>query len=946
MTNRLLNNILSQKEKLGAFILVFLGFVFLSAVYTDLFFSPNSHLMNVKGDGLKNYFTFIYHIDHDTATNFFEGMNFPNKELHLFTDGFYPLAAFLRLFPEGSYLRTHSIGVFNSVILVSFIPALLFLYWSFVRLKITIPLSVFGALVIGMMAPQWFRLSGHYSLALQFVIPFLIWMNLKWVSQPKRDYKLLIFSFILVLFVVLSHPYLGVISLIFTFLYQALYFLLKRDKRNWIDVVLPIVSVLLPIVVFQVMVAVLDFGLERPSNPFGLYQYMANFRTVFIPKMGQLLFTYKEVFNVDGMVEEGYAFVGTFTNFILLFLIFKNFRRFVKKPKWPFKRQGINVNVQVIVVVGLLFLFVSFCWLHLILGKDIVQLFGPLKQIRALGRFAWVFYYSAFVLAVYVLNSLWRYWRINKQLWFGVPVLVLAAVLYTYDVADIHKYNSRVVAENKNLFDKNSDAWETREVLEVLSKIDVSQYSSILPLPYFYLGSEYIGTSGNQDLSMKYSYLLGYFSGLKNIGSCMSRTPIKYVKEHFSLFSPSYYPKTDYDKQFVGDKVLVLFSNESCKEEELAILEKCKTVYEGDGFDLKELKWSELLSYNPQKVVDSYKEIKNTLSYKNGYLVNDPSLYFKVENFDKEQIELPSMEGGGAFVVKGGKDYGILSHLEASDGFVTGRTYEVSFWYYNDYDETRQFFLLEQKMKDGTVVGWNDLTSFPSSYYVNGDWTRVSQKFVFTDNVESINIVISNDRYNPLILDELLIKDVELDVYKTLNDTTLFKNNHRIESKEVLHVDDHKIEKTIFKQDFNGEEELPWSFKLGVKGDEGNKFVEVGEGDVYSMNFFGKVSELDIVNTQKVQVIAKIKGVGQQLKETKVALEFKRKDGGSKLSYQSIVLPDASSQDFQDVNISFTVDNSVSIGDDVLIYIYNPKKDVFAIDEIQFSFERDVLIIE
>ena len=946
MINRLLNNILSKKEAVGVFVLVFLGFVFLSVIYTDLFFSPNSHLMNIKGDGLKNYFTFIYHIDHDTTTNFFEGMNFPNKELHLFTDGFYPLAAFLRLFPETSYLRTHSIGIFNSVILVSFIPALLFMYWSFVRLKIAIPLSVIGALVIGMMSPQWFRLSGHYSLALQFVIPFLIWMNLKWVSQPKRDYKLLIFSFLLVLFVVLSHPYLGVISLIFTFLYQALYVLLKRDKRNWIDVILPIVSVLLPIVVFQVMVAVLDFGLERPSNPYGLYQYMANFRTVFIPKMGQLLFTYKEIFNVEGMIEEGYAFVGTFTNFTLLFLIFKNFRRFVKKPKWPFKRKVVNVNVQIIIVVGLLFLFVSFCWLHLILGKDIVQLFGPLKQIRALGRFAWVFYYSAFVLAVYVLNSLWRYWRINKQLWFGVPVLVLAAILYTYDVADIHKYNSRVVAENKNLFDKNSDAWETREVLEVLSKIDVSQYSSILPLPYFYLGSEYIGTSGNQDLSMKYSYLLGYFSGLKNIGSCMSRTPIKYVKEHFSLFSPSYYPKADYDKQFMGDKVLVLFSKESCKEEELAVLEKCKTIYEGEGFDLKELTWGELLSYNPQEIVDSFIENKKSFSYKQGYVVSDPSLYFKVEHFDEEQIELPSMEGGGAFVVKGGKNFGVLSHLEATDGFVPGREYEVSFWYYNNYNETRQFFLLVQKMKDGSVIGWDDLTDFPSSYYINRDWTRVSQKFVFSDNVESINIVISNDRFNPLILDELLIRDSALDVYKTLGDKTLYQNNHRIESKEVLPVENYKVEKVIFKQDFSGEEELLWSYKLEVQTNEGGKFVEVGAGNVYSMNFMGNVSELGIAKTQKVQVKAIIKGVGRQLQETKLALEFKRKDGEGKLSYQPVLLPIESGLDFQEVTLSYNVYYNVSKEDEVLMYLYNPKGDVFSIANIQLSFERDVLIAE
>ncbi len=63
-----------------SFFLVFIGLVFFENIK-----SPET-LISAGGDGMKNYFTYLYHIKYDSTFWVFEGMNYPFGENIVFTD--------------------------------------------------------------------------------------------------------------------------------------------------------------------------------------------------------------------------------------------------------------------------------------------------------------------------------------------------------------------------------------------------------------------------------------------------------------------------------------------------------------------------------------------------------------------------------------------------------------------------------------------------------------------------------------------------------------------------------------------------------------------------------------------------------------------------------------------------------------------------------------------
>ena len=91
-----MNNVIA-KSNLSKAILITISLLFISIFYGKIIISPNDYIFSDKGDGIKNYYTYAYHIKHDKSYINFDGMNYPYGENFLYTDCHPLLANTLKL---------------------------------------------------------------------------------------------------------------------------------------------------------------------------------------------------------------------------------------------------------------------------------------------------------------------------------------------------------------------------------------------------------------------------------------------------------------------------------------------------------------------------------------------------------------------------------------------------------------------------------------------------------------------------------------------------------------------------------------------------------------------------------------------------------------------------------------------------------------------------------
>ena len=179
-----------KNHSLFRFITLLGAFAFILSFYSKAILSPNSYLFNSNGDGVKNYFTYAYHIKNNESFTNFEGFNYPYGENFLYTDGHPLLISILKpihsVFPGVS---NYSIGILNSLMLLSLLISALVLFQLLRELKISAFLAMLGAWAILVLAPQIFRIEGHFALSYSFVIPLcFLWLIKYTLKESSGKY--------------------------------------------------------------------------------------------------------------------------------------------------------------------------------------------------------------------------------------------------------------------------------------------------------------------------------------------------------------------------------------------------------------------------------------------------------------------------------------------------------------------------------------------------------------------------------------------------------------------------------------------------------------------------------------------------------------------------------------------------------------------------------------
>jgi hypothetical protein len=138
---------MTKENKYGLLAILLAGiilFIFFGKVLTH----PNSSMLSISGDGLKNYFSVLYYLQNDNGAHF-TGMNYPFGEHISFADGMpgllIPIKYVATVFPS---LKNMCYAIINLLCILNYLFCVFFLYKILMHFKTNIFFSILGALLI------------------------------------------------------------------------------------------------------------------------------------------------------------------------------------------------------------------------------------------------------------------------------------------------------------------------------------------------------------------------------------------------------------------------------------------------------------------------------------------------------------------------------------------------------------------------------------------------------------------------------------------------------------------------------------------------------------------------------------------------------------------------------------------------------------------------------
>ena len=757
-----------DKNAVAQGLLIVLATAFLFAFYGKVFFNPIKYIFGGAGDGLKNYYTFSYHVAHDSSFTEMEGMNYPYGENVLYTDG-HPLLSWICQILNVD--KDYHVGILNFLMLISIWLNFLILFLLFKRLKVEPFLALAGALAIGFLQPQIFRLTGHYALSYAFAIP-LAWYCYVRIKENPGVMKWVIITTLINVIWMFTHAYLGMIVLFFlgSFWFFDNVFDFKRFKLvKLLDLVR---IVIVPILIFKLFSLASDVHIERTDNPMGFFDYFATFKEVLIPIMGPMKDFVVQLRGKDfNLNYEGSAYVGLWSLICLGFSFVIIVGQRILNKQW-----SIDLNNNRFVLIGFIstipLLLFSFSW-PFRGNPEWLDHVEVLKQFRATGRFAWAFYYGFTILAVVSLNQVLNLLTEGKFKFLlkAVPVLIIGLSLF--ESFSYHQHVSDRISATPNEFSTKSfdDKYEI-----ALKQINVEDYQAILPLPYFHYGSENFHRPRQHEIT-KHSFVISQQSGLPMFGAFLTRVSIPESRNLVQLIGPVNYPK-EVREDLESDKdILIIRSNETLTRHEKNLL-PANPFYKNEWFSFYRIPVEALfeMNVNEKNFSDSFLSALYDRIGQNQWVSEDSSSYFYFNDFEDNGDSMLSFNGKGSFSFpKAGSNQ---IDVIPKDSLVKGESYTLSVWMYNKgQDVLNQWFDLRVRERYNVTGEWFETVVHPEmSEVIWGDWSLVELDFEKqVDNADLIIECRGRERSKATIyLDDLMIRKKDKSHYRFVQKDKLY----------------------------------------------------------------------------------------------------------------------------------------------------------------------------
>jgi hypothetical protein len=729
--------------------------------FPHIFRHPGNYFFASGGDGLKSYFGTYYTIKYDKDYFHSVSQNYPYGESVFYTDSQPVISSVFALLKKiGIDLSDYLIAFLNFFMLVSIPVGAFFLYLLFRRLKLPYWYSIIISSIIAFLSPQLDRLGGHFSLSYVFMLPLFL---LTYYNFFKfHNLKNSIYVGLVVFLGLGMHAYyfaFFAIILIFGI------FVLLFDRNSGLKIITEFITylflqLLLPFTIFTLISG--GGPDDRSAYPWGFFSTRAYFESVFLPN-GK---PYANFINIHYLNWEGIAFIGMVASIGFMILIGTYFRkRFKNNPLQLHTDSFINMLLW----VSILALFFSFTFPFSWGLEWLWNYLGPIKQFRASGRFAWIFYY---VINIAVFYSLWKWFETKNRIHY---TLVFSFVLLwgTYDAflnvrgkENLLRNEISEISDQKNLLPQ--DKW--------IKQLDTKKYQAIISLPYYHVGSEtyWIEGSGN---SAKFAYITSWKTGLPICNVMLSRTSISQTTKNLAI---KWEPLSNYNiiGKFRKDKDILLLEmkGEVRDDNELRLIKYAEKINENENFNVYVL--------NPDafmKISNDYKTQLNSeidkFERKTSLFADDTNRSFHFLSYGRG---IDNRNVTSAKTINAKKSEVLLDTILFNDTIPV----KISFWM-KDLNKDlipRSRLVFNYVNKDGNLEEVNNVDIFKIVKYVDSEgWGLVETEYKPKSPSEKFRIYMSNDLAIEamITIDNLMIRPIDLNVYST-GENYLMKNNRLI----------------------------------------------------------------------------------------------------------------------------------------------------------------------
>ncbi|WP_400192623.1 hypothetical protein [Hymenobacter sp. B81] len=714
----------------------------------------NDYFFNPGGDGLQSYFATAYYALYDQGTRF-TGMNYPFGENFTYPN-LQPLIAvginwLQRL---GLPAARYTVGITNALALLGLLAAPLVLYAILRRTRLPVWYAGLLALIIAFLSPQVQRLGDHMSLSYACFVPILWYCIIRMQEAPRRWRWYALF--------VVSSLLMGMVMLYFTacgsiFLLAHVAVLALRQRRDWNMIGRMALTALLPLVLFQVWMWATDPTTDRPPNPFGFLVYMATPAGVFTPSLSPLREVWARFFTVEPISYEAASYVGLVAAGVMVASLLRLAWRLWKQRRRPLQLgRDLPEHLHVGVWAAALVLFFSFAWPFVFPGfKGLVEYLGPIKQFRALGRFAWPFYYVFSCYAAYYLYRLLRYQRQHRVSALALPWLPL--LLLVWGAEAWLNISAKAATVNQGagaraFLDPNTPllqqlSWTNRRPTD---------FQAILPLPYFNKGSDRIDIDGS-GASVFLAHKLALATGLPELSSYVSRPSIEHVLRHAQLFSSTLIEKPLL-RQFPSDKpILLLVTPDALTPAQQRLVGLAKLLVATPEVSLYELPIAALAATTLAQERAKADSLLAILPARPDGLRATTTRGVLYQPF-KEAADRRGRLGEGAFHEPKEK-FSVLYDGALPAPADTGR-YEVSVWV--NGKTAYGYGNLQVKLYAGGQQVDHQVADGRLCTEISGDWLRLAVPVRVVPGVNRVEVL--HDSHD-LLADDLLIRPLDTDVY-------------------------------------------------------------------------------------------------------------------------------------------------------------------------------------
>ena len=712
------------------------GFFIVYHMMGDILFKLNEVQLDRSGDGFKNYFAFAWQYKHEDGI-MFRGMQHPYGDLLAYADG-QPLMTMLLIGLKkiGLDFSGYELLLVQGLPILSMAAGFYFLHKIIRHYEVSRWWSIITVIACVMLSPQVYRFNAHYALGYLFCFPSIWYLYIRYTSGRLSVISYTSITSIALLAYAYLHPYhllIGSSFLIGIFIVRLFY-----KKVDWSH----LISGLLPIILYLVINYLIDPYSDRPQNPWGAWHYKTELSDL-LPFYGWFTKLFSSTVILRNAYHEGYSYLG-----ILMFLI----------PILFFYRRRKNssnaIKTPTVAICSSLLLLSFSMGLHIfITDHKNLDWISALKQFRALGRFAWPFYYVCFISL-----SIYFYKKISPIQSKIIKISLFSFVMIMWMIDGL--YYSKKFRKNMNQYKAPNELYTNLEINNAIyEKIDINDYQAILPLPVSMEGAEKLTPSDNW-FTKTQGIPYAYQTGLPIIGAYMSRTSLSRIMKQYQMGSSEYVKKAIIADLPNNKNLITLIAKEDKNLYEDII--KKSTLLGETNYTLAYSTSIEALS----KV--NYIEVDNLPTTETAVLYNNYSDQNNKGLFSDGKIKVNNSV--------------LLADIDISD--YRNDTLTLSTWYRIDSNHSSvphfRISITDDKQNTISDIHYRDLNM--KRMEIIDNWVQIKKDVIISQYASQIKWTVTAEN---LYLDHTLITDKHKLFWYKLSDSYMIYNHYIVPSKNT-----------------------------------------------------------------------------------------------------------------------------------------------------------------